>query len=153
MRSKSRAKLIALLGVAMTGTVLMVLSAQEPAPTPTPTPEPGVEIQVPAQIPKAAKEMRNPTGGSPESIEDGKQIYSSQCAMCHGSTGNGKGDLAVTLKYRIADLSSAEVQQRRTDGEWFYILSHGHGKMMGEGQRLNEKIRWDLVSYMRSLGP
>jgi mono/diheme cytochrome c family protein len=108
--------------------------------------------QVPEEIPKIAREMRNPMAGSPESIASGKQIYASQCVMCHGSGGDGKGDLATRLKYQIPDFTSPEVQRARADGEWFYILTHGHGKMTGEGERLSEKVRWDLVNYVRSLG-
>ena len=148
MRSTASAGRIVLLGVAVTVALLLVSSA--PGDTPPATPEPGV-VEVPLEIPKAAKEMRNPTAGSPEAIENGKLMYASQCALCHGTQGDGTGDLAITLKYRMPDPSSTAVQRARTDGEWFYILTQGHGKMMGEGQRLKEKTRWEIVSYMRTL--
>ena len=149
MHSTAKARFF-LIGAAVTAAVLLVSSA--PGETPPATADPGV-TEVPLEIPKAAKDVRNPTAGSPEAIESGKLMYSSQCTMCHGSKGDGKGDLAITLKYRMPDLSSAEVQRARTDGEWFYILSHGHGKMTGEEHRLKEQTRWELVSYMRTLGP
>ena len=150
MRSTDRVVRIILLGGAVTGALLLVSSA--PGETPPATPEPGV-TEVPLEIPKAAKDLRNPTAGSPEAIENGKLMYSSQCAMCHGPTGDGKGELAIELKYRMPDLSAAEVQRARTDGEWFYILSQGHGKMTGQGKRLKDQTRWELVSYVRTLGP
>lgn len=149
MHSTLKTVRIVLLVGAVTGALFLVSSA--PGETPPATPEPGV-AEVPLEIPKAAKEMRNPTAGSPEAVENGKLMYSSQCALCHGAKGDGKGDLAIQLKYRMPDLSSAEAQQARTDGEWFYILTQGHGKMTGEGKRLKEQTRWELVSYMRTLG-
>jgi mono/diheme cytochrome c family protein len=109
--------------------------------------------KVPSKIPAEAKAMKNPQEATEQSIADGKQIYSSQCAMCHGATGDGQGDLATRFGYEIPDFSQSSVQQGRTDGEWFFILTNGHGKMSGEGKRLSETTRWNLVNYIRTLGP
>lgn len=114
---------------------------------------PDEAAQVPAEVPEKAKQLQNPWGVTPESIANGRLVYSSQCVMCHGDNGNGKGDLAIQFKYEIADLRTAEAQKARTDGEWFFILTNGHGKMSGEGARLKDKVRWDLVNYLRTLGP
>ena len=108
---------------------------------------------VPAPIPDNAKWVNNPHPATPESIGNGKTIFSSQCTMCHGKSGDGKGDLAVRLGYDLPDFTSSAAHQSRTDGEYFYILTEGHGKMSGEGDRLGENVRWDLVNYIRSLGP
>jgi len=109
--------------------------------------------QVPEKIPASAREIKNPVPATPDSVADGKLIYSSQCTMCHGSAGDGKGDLAARFHYTMPDFTTAETQRAGTDGEWFYVLTHGHGKMSGEGDRLSEKVRWNLVNYLRSLGP
>ena len=113
---------------------------------------PDQAAQIP-EIPAEAKTIKNPAEATPESIANGKQIYTSQCAMCHGVSGDGKGDLAIRFKYAMADFRTAAAQSARTDGEWFHVLTHGHGKMSGEGDRLSQKVRWDLVNYLRSLGP
>jgi len=107
---------------------------------------------LPPEIPADAKKLENPQEATPQSISNGKQIYGSQCVMCHGATGDGKGDLAERFKYKIPDFTSAEVQGAWTDGAFFYVLTHGHGKMTGEGDRLEAETRWDLVNYVRSLG-
>jgi len=39
----------------------------------------------------------------------------------------------------------------KTDGELFYIISKGKGKMMGEGDRAPETMRWNLVNLVRSI--
>jgi cytochrome c len=105
------------------------------------------------EIPYEAKYRNNLREATPESIDNGKLIYSSQCTMCHGQSGDGKGDLASRLGYEMPDFTSAEVQKARTDGEWFYILSEGHGKMSGESERIRVNVRWDLVNYIRTLSP
>jgi mono/diheme cytochrome c family protein len=107
---------------------------------------------VPSDIPKDARAVKNPREATPESIANGKQIYASQCVMCHGATGDGKGTLATRFNYKMPDFTSAEVQSEWTDGSMFYVLTNGHGKMSGEGERLGENTRWDLVNYVRSLG-
>jgi hypothetical protein len=38
----------------------------------------------------------------------------------------------------------------KTDGELFYIITKGKGKMMGEGNRAPETMRWNLVNFVRS---
>ncbi len=44
-------------------------------------------------------------------------------------------------------------QKKRTDGELFYILVHGHGGMPGQGKRLRPESKWDLINFIRSLAP
>jgi mono/diheme cytochrome c family protein len=107
---------------------------------------------VPADIPADAKAVKNPHEATPQSIVNGKQIFSSQCVMCHGATGDGRGALADRFNYKMPDFTSAEVQANWSDGALYYVLTNGHGKMTGEGERLEEETRWDLVNYVRSLG-
>ena len=40
-----------------------------------------------------------------------------------------------------------------TDGELFYVITNGRGKMVGgEGDRTKDDIRWNLVNLVRSFG-
>ncbi|HVP54328.1 MAG TPA: hypothetical protein VMU45_04970, partial [Candidatus Eisenbacteria bacterium] len=43
--------------------------------------------------PEAVAKMVNPVKPTPESLAQGKKYYGYDCAMCHGDTGNGKGDV------------------------------------------------------------
>ncbi|MBZ5666947.1 MAG: cytochrome c [Acidobacteriia bacterium] len=97
---------------------------------------------------KAAREP-NPVKPTPESIAQGKKIYSYDCASCHGVTGDGKSDVAKDLK--MPDLTDPARLKDRTDGEIFYILKTGHGDMPPEGDRVKTEQLWDLVNYVRSL--
>jgi mono/diheme cytochrome c family protein len=106
-----------------------------------------------AEVPEEAKGIKNPVRPTPKSLEDGQLIYSSQCAMCHGSAGDGRGELVERFGYEMPDFTDAEFQSQRTDGELFYVLTHGHGKMRGQGGRLDDKTRWNLVNYVRSFRP
>jgi mono/diheme cytochrome c family protein len=73
--------------------------------------------------------------------------------MCHGAKGDGTGDLVERLGYEMPDFTDPKQQKSRADGELYYVLSHGHGKMRGQEGRLDDKARWDLVNYVRSFAP
>lgn len=106
-----------------------------------------------AEVPEEAKKIKNPTRPTPSSLENGKLIYSSQCVMCHGSDGDGRGELVERFGYETPDFTDAEFQSQRSDGELFYVLTHGHGKMRGQGGRLDDTTRWNLVNYVRTFRP
>jgi cytochrome c len=126
---------------------LAPLAAQEQSTPPPPAPN---EKPKPLVIPETEKHKKNPVPSTPQSIESGKNLYSSQCAMCHGAKGEGKGDLVERLKLTVPDLGDPQVQKKRTDGEWFFILSKGHADMPPEN-RLEPNEKWDMINFMRSL--
>lgn len=137
-RLKSLICLVAVVAVLVGIGVIRAQEEQDPA-------------AVPAQIPADAKAVKNPQEATPQSVASGKQIYSSQCVMCHAETGDGKGALAARFKYQMPDFTSSEFQSDWTDGALFYVLTEGHGKMTGEGERLPDGTRWNLVNYVRTL--
>jgi hypothetical protein len=48
------------------------------------------------------------------------------------------------------DWRDAASLEGKTDGEIFFIITKGKGKMMGEGDRLPETMRWNMVNLVRS---
>jgi mono/diheme cytochrome c family protein len=88
---------------------------------------------------------------TPEGLAEAKRFYGYHCAMCHGTDGDGKGDLAVQMKLELKDWRNPDTLAKMTDGELFYIISNGRGKMTGgEGDRTKEETRWNLVILVRS---
>jgi hypothetical protein len=67
-----------------------------------------------------------------------------------GKSGDGKGDLAADMKLELRDWRDASSLEKITDGELFWIVSKGKGKMPGEGDRTSEKARWNFVNLVRS---
>jgi mono/diheme cytochrome c family protein len=107
--------------------------------------------EMPLKIPDKEKQRPNPVAPTPDSLGQGQDLFQTQCAMCHGPTGDGKGDLVKRLGLKVPDYTDPKVQRSRTDGELRYILTVGHGQMPGEGERMPEDWKWHLVNYMRSL--
>ena len=104
-----------------------------------------------APIPAEYVNMANPVKPTPESLARAKQIYSWDCALCHADNGSGKGDVAVEQKLDLLDLRAPGALKSWTDGQLFYIIRNGRGKMPGEGERAKDAEVWNLVIYLRSL--
>ncbi len=107
----------------------------------------------PAPIPADAAAMKNPVKPTPEGLAEVRKLYGYHCAMCHGKDGDGKGDLAEQMKLDLKDWRDPASISKYTDGELFYIITNGRGKMIGgEGDRTKEEVRWNLVNLVHSFG-
>ena len=81
----------------------------------------------------------------------GKKIFGTQCALCHGDKGDGKGELAADMKLTVPNFTLPDTLKDRTDGEIFAIIGTGNNTMPAQGGRLTDDHRWNLVNYVRSL--
>jgi len=108
------------------------------------------QAKAPWVSPKAAQDVKNPIAGDKASLVDGKKLYATNCAPCHGDKGRGDGPAAAALSPKPADHSSALVQSE-TDGSLFYKLSEGRNPMPAYKAILNDHQRWALVNYIRTL--
>ena len=104
-----------------------------------------------SQIPEEEAKRANPVKPSEESIATGKKLFVTQCAMCHGTEGDGKGDLADELKLNTHDWRDPASLKDKTDGTLFYILTRGHGKMPAQEDRMKADQKWHLINFIRSL--
>ncbi len=97
------------------------------------------------------KERKNPVRFTDLSIERGKKLFLTQCAMCHGKNADGKGDLAEEMQIQPPDFTKPGVLSKRTDGELFAIIGQGSDKMSAENKRMIERHRWQIINYLRSV--
>jgi len=104
-----------------------------------------------AAIPVEAARQPNPVKSSPESLARARKWWTLDCEMCHGKSGDGKGETAQEMKLAMMDFTKAETLKDRTDGELLYIIKNGHNDMPAEGPRVKTEEGWDLVNYVRSL--
>lgn len=128
----------------LAGLSVVTVRAQDTANT---TQKPATEYKVPDE----AKKQVNPVKPSAESIAEGKKEYGTECAMCHGTAGDGKGDLAADMKLNLVDFRDSASLKDVTDGEMFYVIKTGKGDMPPEGDRLKPNEIWNIVNYVRSL--
>ncbi len=100
-----------------------------------------------AKAPAKAAARRNPLENDPDAIPAGAKLFAQHCAECHGESGEGGNG-----KKAGPSLRAAEVQQS-TPGTLFWLLTNGVvRKGMPVWSRLPEPQRWQLVSYVKSLG-
>lgn len=116
-----------------------------------PSPQQPAASPAPLVIPADAAHLINPIKPTPESLAHAKKMYGYDCAMCHGTNGDGKGDVVADLKLTMKDFTDPAVLKDMTDGELFYIIKNGKDKMPGEGDRGKPEDIWNLVIFVRSL--
>ncbi len=150
---KSRQGWISASGIAAALLVASVSLAQQDATPPTPAPvtdrkEVRKENPVYAELSKApekARAKRNPLEKDPEAPVAGRILFEQHCAECHGSAAEG-GKKGPNLR--------AEEVQNTEPGAIFWILTNGVvRKGMPVWSKLPEPQRWQLVTYLKSLGP
>jgi mono/diheme cytochrome c family protein len=95
----------------------------------------------------------NPTPRTPESIARGRALWDRHCALCHGSTGRGDGPAAAHLKQLPDDLSAIAPPPIFPDGVVAYRIANGTEFMPAWKAVLGDAQIWDLVHFIRSLGP
>lgn len=93
---------------------------------------------------------KNPVPPTAESLAEARKFFGYNCAMCHGKSGDGKGDLAADMKLELRNWRDPASLEKQTDGELFWIISNGKGKMPGNSDREKERMRWNYVNLVRS---
>jgi cytochrome c5 len=104
-----------------------------------------------SKVPAGDAARVNPVKSSPEGLAEARKVYGYDCDMCHGAKGDGKGDVVESMKLTMRDWRDPATLANMTDGEIFYIITKGKGKMMAEGERVPEKLRWNLVNLVRAM--
>jgi mono/diheme cytochrome c family protein len=96
------------------------------------------------KAPEKARDKRNPLEHDPDAWRAGQNLFERHCAECHGDAAEG-GKKGPSLR-------APEVQDARP-GAIFWILTNGVVRRgMPVWSKLPEPQRWQLVSYIKSLG-
>jgi mono/diheme cytochrome c family protein len=96
------------------------------------------------KVPAKAAVRSNPLEADSESVAAGAKLFRLHCAECHGADADG-GKKGPSLR--------AQQVQEATPGTLFWLLTNGVvRKGMPVWSRLPEPERWQLVSYVKSLG-
>ena len=104
------------------------------------------------------KTAEQPPASSPDLIALGKQVYTQQCAACHGTQGLGDGEAAYLLYPKPRNFIDANYRlvstwdRVPTDQDLFNTITRGMpGSAMPSWGHLSAEQRWALVYYIKSL--
>ncbi len=128
-----------------------------PTPTrgPTPTPQPGAAGLIPLcqNIPAEYAGKKAPYPFSDRAIlAQGKTIYDTNCASCHGTAGKGDGVVAGALNPKPANLADKAFMQGMPVDCHFYLVMEGvknTGMPPWKGTLKEDEI-WKVLIYERS---
>ncbi len=99
------------------------------------------------------------TGVSAADLENGRQVFETTCAVCHGKTGTPDPDNPVVQGLGVlpADLSDPLFNSREPFGDWEMVVRHG-GHAMGlaaqmppHADALTDAQVHDVTAYVKSL--
>src|SRR5947209_2694286 len=106
----------------------------------------GAQPQRPLRrVPSDLADLANPYAGDKRAQRAGKKLYARQCASCHGSEAAGRG--------KAPSLTNSEVRSAKP-AELFWVLRNGSLRRgMPSFAHLAEAQRWQIITYLQSLGP
>ena len=116
------------------------------------------QVTVPRTLPRfggnpEAAKIANPSARTPESVAAGKRTYQRLCVNCHGPEAKGDGGGAGG-GWQPADLTDDHWDYGATDGEIFSVIREGtSADMQGYADQISDAEIWNLVNYLRSIGP
>lgn len=118
----------------------------------------GSGTHIHADPPEEYTKLTNPLAGNSEALASGKTIFETQCASCHGLQGHGDGMAAASLNPKPANLADKKMLDSLSDGYLFWRVSEGgmaapfNSAMPAWKATMSEEQRWQVISYLRTLG-
>lgn len=95
--------------------------------------------------PASAKAVKNPYEGQADAVTAGKALYARNCLACHGKSGQGTGNVPSLVDGKMEGVAPGEV--------FWFITKGDKDDGMPSWSALPEKQRWELVSYVATMGP
>jgi glucose/arabinose dehydrogenase/cytochrome c5 len=92
--------------------------------------------------PASSAEQTNPYQGQ-QNAEAGQTLYQQNCSSCHGSSGQGNGNVPA--------LASGAVQTAKPGEVFWYITRGDINNGMPAWGSLPEQQRWQILSYLKVL--
>jgi len=89
---------------------------------------------------------------SPQARQAGGVIYAANCAICHGSNGDGYGERREGMNPPPANLRLPPWSDAKSAGKVFIVIRNGvRGSAMPAWPSLTDQQIWNVVAYIVSL--
>ncbi len=87
---------------------------------------------------------------TPELLQRGRERYNIYCAVCHGLTGAGNGEV-VQRGYPGPPSYHTDRLRNAPLGHFFDVITNGYGVMYSYAGRVEPNDRWAIAAYIRAL--
>lgn len=97
--------------------------------------------------------VKDPWMSSEQMIARGKQVYSQNCAMCHGGEGKGDGPAGMALNPKPRNFVEGKWKKGGTRLGIYDVVANGlpPSSMQGYKKMLVKNDRWALVHFIHSI--
>ena len=106
-------------------------------------------------LPESYRNLHNPLPVSEENITTGKQLFSTRCIVCHGSSGRGDGPAASQLNPPPSDLQLAVHTPIASDGYLYWTIAEGGTPVGSAMPAFRNSLKgddvWKIILYLRQL--
>ena len=101
-----------------------------------------------------AEQLHSPFGATPDIVKQGKTLYFTFCAQCHGKYHDGNGTVGQSFHPLPSDLRSEKIHSL-AGGIIFKEISYGipEGRQPPLATTISIEDRWRIISYLKSLRP
>ncbi|HVR28708.1 MAG TPA: cytochrome c [Thermoanaerobaculia bacterium] len=114
-------------------------------------PASGVPVEAAALTREQARELESPIPYDDASIREGRKHYLRLCQSCHGRDGRA----LESFDFEATDLTVPDLYRHgSSDGDLFFSTREGAGMDMPPFRdKLTDRQVWEIVWFLRSLGP
>jgi mono/diheme cytochrome c family protein len=83
-------------------------------------------------------------------MQRGWERYEIYCAVCHGASGDGEGEV-VQRGYPAPPTYHSERLRNAPIGHFYDVITNGYGVMYSYASRVEPEDRWAIAAYIRAL--
>lgn len=98
----------------------------------------------------AKETLKSPLDSTQVDMAKGKELYDIYCGICHGTKGDGKGNLVKREKI-LGIPSYADAGRAINEGSIYHTIYYGKNAMGSYANQLSENERWQVVAYVLDL--
>jgi mono/diheme cytochrome c family protein len=95
---------------------------------------------------RAGRELKDPYRATEVTLQEGKALFVTYCAVCHGA--QGKGDGPISGKIPTPPSYRSDRVMEFPPGRIFHVITLGSGKMPSYATQLRADERWKIVTYV-----
>ena len=85
-----------------------------------------------------------------DNLSKGKELFDIYCAICHGTKGDGEGNLVKREKF-LGVPKYDDAARAITIGSVYHVIYYGKNSMGSHASQLNETERWQVAEYVMKL--